>query len=153
MNSTEAPSNCTPVHGTDRYVLTESGFVYNLHTGRRLKRHWSPKGHFSMIPLGNGRVYRLLHKNPRIKLPEQYNVPPDLRMIPEYPNYGITPYGAVWRIQGKRNVTPHMVREEQRGSVSFVQLLHTSGKRHNKSVPQLLQQIWKTTTADDDDDY
>jgi hypothetical protein len=73
-------------------------------------------------------------------------------MIPEYPNYGITPYGAVWRIQGKRKVTPHMVREEARGNLAFVQLVHTSGKRHNKCVVKLLKQIWDDHSQDEDDD-
>jgi hypothetical protein len=144
-------ASCTQIDGLPNYVLTESGFIYNWKTGRRLKRHWSSKGFFSLIPIGHGRLFRLFHKNPKFKLPEDNSMPLDLRMIPEYPNYGITPYGAVWRIQGKRSVTPHMVREESRGNLSFVQLVHTSGKRHNKGVTKLLKQLWGELAEDDDD--
>jgi hypothetical protein len=145
-------TTCTTIDGLPNYVLTESGFIYNWKTGRRLKRHWSSKGFFSLLPIGQGRLFRLFHKNPKFRLPEDNSVPPDLRMIPEYPNYGITPYGAVWRIQGKRKVTPHMVREEARGNLAFVQLVHTSGKRHNKCVVKLLKQIWDDHSQDEDDD-
>jgi hypothetical protein len=147
----EPPFKYTPIAGAEKYVLTDSGFVCNLSTGKRLKRYWSSKGHYTLIPLGQGRLYRLFHKTPKIKRPEDHKAPPDLRLIPEYPNYGITPYGAVWRIQGKRNVTPHMVREEIRGDASYVQLLHISGKRHNRSVSKLVQQIWSIEQDDDED--
>lgn len=150
--NTNIPARCTPIDGLPNYVLTESGFIYNMKSGRRLKRHWSSKGFFSLIPIGAGRLFRLFHKHPTFKLPEDNSIPPDLRMIPEYPNYGVTPYGAVWRIQGKRNVTPHMVREETRGNHGYVQLLHTSGKRHNKCVAKLLAQIWGEQSEEDDDD-
>lgn len=150
--TTTLPTTCVPIEGTDHYVLTESGFVYNLSTGKRLKRHWSSKGHYSIIPLGNGRNYRLLHSRPVIKRPEDHRIPTELRLIPEYPNYGITPYGAVWRIQGKRHVTPHMVREEMRGNLPYVQLIHTTGKRHNKCVDRLIDQIWGKVSPEDDED-
>lgn len=130
------------IEGARDYSLTDTNHVYNNQTNKRLTRYWSSRGYYTTIRSDGGRPCRFYHQERQLKLPETTSLPKNIRTIPDYPNYGVTPYGAVWRISGTRNIRPHIVTEQDRGVTPYVQIRNKYGKRHNKKVSGLVEQVW-----------
>lgn len=131
-----------PIAGTEHYGLSPSGHVYNTKTGRRLKRRWTGTRFATTILLPNGEPRILYHDTVTLSGNHACRLPEDLRPIPDYPNYAVSPYGAIWRIAGEREFKPHIVAEYDRNGVSYVQLRNKFGKRHNKRVKLLVNLVW-----------
>lgn len=71
--------------------------------------------------------------------------PPDeIRVIPDFINYGITHYGAVWRLTSPldRMVRPKILDDHVRRRRRYVVLRDKFGKKHPKRVDKLLEQVW-----------
>lgn len=130
------------IRGARDYSLTNTNYVYNNQTNKRLTRYWSPRGYYTTIRSDGGRPCRFYHDDKHLRLPEETPIPKNIRSIPDYPNYGVTSYGAVWRISGARNTRPHIVTEQDRNNTPYVQIRNKYGKRHNKKVSQLVGQVW-----------
>jgi len=137
-------SHFKPISGTYRYVISEDSYVYNVDTGRRLQRRWAgtERGWYTTLFHESGITVRYYHNDGVLHLPHKMEPPDDVSPIPNYPNYGVTRYGAVWRIGGSRNVRPHIVTEHERGQHAYVQIRNKYGKRHNKRVDHLVEAVW-----------
>lgn len=132
------------IKGASKYGVSSSGYVYHLRKGKQLTRFWSPaRGNYSIVQADDGRRCRAYISDSGAEIAsDSTQTPDDLKMIPNYPNYAITPYGAVWRVSGIRNPKPHIVTEHIRGESSYVQLRNKFGKRHNRKVSDLLKLTW-----------
>ena len=130
--------------GASKYGLSSSGYIYHLRKGKQLARFWSPsRGNYSVVQSDDGRRCRAYISDSGVEIvSDSTQTPDDLKTIPNYPNYAITPYGAVWRVSGIRNPRPHIVTEHLRGKSSYVQLRNKFGKRHNLKVDHLIDLVW-----------
>lgn len=120
-----------PIAGASEYGITADGWVYNTRTGRRLTRKWYGNRWHTTIRDDGGRACVLDHAR-RSVLPSSVD---DVRPIPDYPKYSITPYGAVYR-DGR------LLADHERHGRRYVRLMNKFGRRHNKRVDTLVAAVW-----------
>lgn len=128
-----------PIAGASDYALSSNGFVYNTKTNRRLSRSWSGAGWRTQIKTDDGTNVHLDHADPDSctrTLPRDSYTP-----IPDYPDYAVTPYGAVWKVKnlrGARGRHPFIVQVSYRGNQPYVRLKNTEGRKHNIPMSRIM---------------
>jgi hypothetical protein len=142
----QLPDMFTNIPSAPNYAMSEDGHVYNLKTNRRLKRQWCGGRWRTRIlhPESGKPIYirhdRFLHESPTAQRDalarESY------RLIPDFPNYGVTPYGAIWCVNPIRSA-PYIVAEQLRGTRRYVKLTNKHGKRCNIPVAGIMAKVWK----------
>ena len=137
------PENWIPIEGASHYALTDDDYVYNLKTDKKLKRYWSNLKHHSYVTDDEG-VYRLVnHGNPSVArhgLPDEEFV-----VVSDYPDYKVTPYGAVWKIQktGNRHRGNHfLVHTKDFGKKEYVRLKTEDGRAHWVRMEKIMEEAY-----------
>jgi|7_EtaG_2_1085326.scaffolds.fasta_scaffold29803_1 hypothetical protein len=134
----------TPIKGAANYALGASGYVYNVKTKHRLKRHWIANRWHTTLRTDDGRCIRLPHDNPdarTLSLPSDTYVP-----VPDFPDYVVTPYGAVWKVnnlRGPRSRHPFMVTEYfHRKNRPYVRLRDKRGRQCHVPVSRIMDRCF-----------
>jgi hypothetical protein len=135
-----------------QYVLSPKGFVFNLKTGRMLKQQWDGYNTYTIIRNKEGKQYRFNHS--KIDDPDYKPLTKDwvlnedgAKVVPEYPDYAVSHYGAVYRINpkktGPRAGEVFMLSEFTKQGHSYVKLssIYTKTPRDVR-VDKLVRQLW-----------
>ena len=127
------------IEGASDYALAPSGHIYNVNTKRRLKREWIDGRWQTKVKTDDGRSCRVQHDT--LHVPSQTLPTDSYTPIPDYPDYAVTPYGAVWKVRnlrGRRGRHPFIVTEYYRGTKPYVRLRNKYGKQHNVPVARIM---------------
>ena len=125
------PENWKPITGASQFAMTPENYVYNLKTGKTLKRYWHNLFYHSYITDDEGDCRRVNHKTltvARHELPDE-----EMAVLWDYPDYKVTPYGAVWKYRntGKRHrKNPFLVGTKDIGKKEYVRLRTEDGRHH-----------------------
>lgn len=128
-----------PIEGASDYALSDNGYVYNTKTQRRMARAWIDMGWQTQVKADDGATRRIRHTDPEActrTLPTDSYTP-----IPDYPDYVVTPYGAVWKIAnliGRGGRHPFIVREFFFYKKPYVALRNAEGKKHNVPMSRIM---------------
>ena len=127
-----------------KYALTPNGSIVNL-TRRDsvLKKHWHPtKGEFSILQVG-GKSVRYFYDVGRLDVPaHRVQIPDEAEPISGFPDYYVTPYGAVWRMPHNRVERPRLLSETIRYKTPYVQVRNKFGKRTWISVRKAVRDVF-----------
>ena len=127
------------IDGASSYALAPSGYIYNVNTKRRLKREWIDGRWQTKVKTDDGRSCRVPHDT--LHVPSQTLPTAKYTPLPDYPDYAVTPYGAVWKVRnlrGRRGRHPFIVTEYYRGTKPYVRLRNKYGKQHNVPVSRIM---------------
>jgi hypothetical protein len=128
------------------FAMSEDGHVYNLKTKKRLKRQWvGGRWRTRILNPDSGKPIYLrhdqyLHQQPSAAASTLARE--TTRPVPDFPNYAVTPYGAVWCVNPARG-NPYIVSEALRGTTRYVKLTNKYGKRRNVRVAGIMANVWK----------
>tara|TARA_R110000751_G_scaffold278178_2_gene379908 strand:- start:60 stop:482 length:423 start_codon:yes stop_codon:yes gene_type:complete len=128
------------IEGASNYVLTPSGYIYNVNTKRRLKREWIDGRWQTKLKTNDGHSCRVQHDT--LHVPSRTPPHDSYTPIPDYQDYAVTPYGAVWKIKnlrGRRGRHPFIVTEYYRGTKPYVRLRNKYGKQHNVPLSRIME--------------
>jgi len=127
-----------------KYALTPNNRIVNL-TRRDsvLKKYWHPtKGDYSILQVG-GKSVRYFYDQKRLDVPaHEADIPTEAKPIDGFPDYYVTPYGAVWRMPHSRVERPRIIREVVRYKTPYVQLRNKFGRRTWLSVRKAVRDIF-----------
>tara|TARA_B100000212_G_scaffold289530_1_gene230845 strand:- start:49 stop:555 length:507 start_codon:yes stop_codon:yes gene_type:complete len=151
------------LYGASAYAVDEEGNVYRkTHRGvlRKLKTREVCSKTYVTIRNDHGRswsfdtkrIAQALFKQPIQKYTKQDILELfDVKMIPDWARYVITPYGAVYCIdppkRGRNAGGAYMLREFLMGGHPYVTLYHSDGTRRNKRVRTLVEETWGEDSA------
>ena len=135
-----------------RYVAGPSGLVFNMKTGKILKKHWNGYSTYTIIKDRYGRQIRFNHRkldDPNyIPLTREWVLEKDgAKVIPEYPDYAVSHYGAVYRIvprrTGPRAGEVFMLCEHTKNGFPYVSI-RVEGKKKPREVrvDKLTKLLW-----------
>lgn len=139
-------------HAADEYLLSPNGVVYNQKTGKFLRREqWRGYGFYTIIKKPDGTQYRFKHDN--IDAPEtrpltrEWVLEKDgAKIIPEFPDYAVSHYGAVYNInpstRGPKGGKVFMLQEFGHQGHGCVNLLTESRKYKIVRVSEITEQLW-----------
>lgn len=132
------------------YRLGPNGRVYNFGVGgqrKALRRFWRAGVWQTSVKADDGRYRWYRHDRNGVALP---HMPKDeYRPLDGFPDYSITPYGAVWKtssLHGRYGDKPFNVRPQLRGEREYVRLRASDGRVCNRSVDVLLRQTYPNAT-------
>jgi hypothetical protein len=136
----------------NRYAVSDSGVVFNLATGRMLKQHWDGYSTYTIIKNKEGIQYRFNHATmdepEYTPLLKEWVLEEDgAKVIPDYPDYAVSHYGAVYRITprktGPRAGEVFMVSEYGKQGYAYVKLRSPHAKKPREvRVDKLTKQLW-----------
>lgn len=136
----------------DNYVVSDSGFVFNLNTGRLLKQHWNGYNTYTVIRDKQGRQFRFcfekMHLQNYTPLTKEWVLEEDgAKIIPEYPDYAVSSYGAVYiinpRKKGPRAGEVHMICDIYKQDHYYVRLIDPETKKPREvRLDKLTEQLW-----------
>jgi hypothetical protein len=134
----------TPIPNAPDYAIAESGYVYNVKTKRRLKRQWISGVWRTHVRDAKGKPFYLNHGR---ALPSgDVLANEQLRPIPDFQRYAVTPYGAVWcvtpSIYGPNAGRPYIVSEHTRSKRRYVKMTDKFGKQRNVPVSRIMEQVY-----------
>jgi hypothetical protein len=143
MTEHKIPEDWKPVAGASHYALTDDGYIYNLKTDKKLKRYWRDLRYHSFVTDDEG-VYRKVNHNKLsvvcYDLPEEEFV-----VISDYPDYKVTPYGAVWKYRntGKRyRGNPFLVHTKDFGEKEYARLRTEDGRAHWVRMEKIMKDAY-----------
>jgi len=133
----------TAIEHASNFALACNGFVYNLKTKKRLKRNWSKMVWNTRVVNDDGDYVRVSHS--RLDARTGYLPPDTYRPVSHYPDYDVTPYGAIWRVRnlnGPKGKNPYMVYEELRYDKRYAKLRSKFGKWHKVRVELVVERAY-----------
>ena len=147
------PKGFRPIpKAADHFVVSENGFVFNLKTGRLLKQHWNGYNTYSVIRDKEDRQFRFCYEkmidhayNP---LTKDWVLNEDgAKIIPEYPDYAVSNYGAVYIINpkktGPRAKEVRMISEYSKSDGPYVRLTDPKTKKPREvRLDKLTKRLW-----------
>ena len=147
------PKGFRPIpRAADHYDMSKHGFVFNLKTGRLLKQQWNGYSTYTIIYDQDGNQFRFCHahmdKHLYKPLTKKWVMEQDgARVCPEYPDYAVSHYGAVYRIvprkTGPRAGEVFMLSEYGKQGRTYVKLNSPKGgKPREVRVDKLTEQLW-----------
>lgn len=143
MTEYHIPKNWTPVAGASRYALTDDDYIYNLKTDKKLKRYWQDLKHHSFVTDDEGVYRKVNHNNPSVVC---YGLPDgEFVVVADYPDYKVTPYGAVWKYQntGKRHRgNPFLVNTKDIGKKEYARLKTRDGRAHWVRMEKIMEEAY-----------
>ena len=136
----------------DHYVVSGAGFVFNLKTGRLLKQHWNGYNTYTVIRDKEGRQFRFcfekMHLQNYIPLTKEWVLEQDkAKVIPEYPDYAVSSYGAVYLINPRKKGPSagevHMISDIYKQGHYYVKLVDSETKKPREvRLDKLTEQLW-----------
>lgn len=136
----------TPIPNAPDYALSDSGYVYNVKTKRRMKRQWISGVWRSHVRRADGTPFYVRHD--RILNPDSGDMLDRevLKPIPDFQRYAVTPYGAVWCVRpavyGPKAGRPYIVNEHLRSKRRYVKLSDKFGKQKNVPVARIMELVY-----------
>ena len=135
----------------DKYVLSGNGTVWNLKTKKPLKQHWNGHRSYTTIKDPEGRQFRF--DSSTIDDPQYTPFTRDwvlnvdkAKIIPEYPDYAVSHYGAIYRITpkatGPRAGEVYMLKEHTKNGFPYAMLRSENNKRKFVRSDLLTERIW-----------
>jgi hypothetical protein len=137
------PKNWKPVEGASHYALTDDNYVFNLKTDKKIKRYWQSLKYHSFVTDDEGVYRKVNHNNPSVVkyiLPDEEFV-----VVAGYPDYKVTPYGAVWKYQntGKRyRGNPFLVNTKDFGEKEYARLRTQDGRAHWVRMEKIMKEAY-----------
>ena len=151
MDLFDIPSGFRVIPRADsRYVVSDNGHVFNMKTGRMLKQHWNGYSTYTIIKDPVGKQFRFNHLKmllkPYVELTKEWVMNKDgAKIIPNFPDYAISHYGAVYRInppkRGPQAGKVFMVSELTKKGFPYVRLQGTKNPRQVR-LDKLVEQVW-----------
>jgi len=149
----EIPKGFKPIpRAADNYAVSSRGVVFNLKTGRALKQSWDGYNHYTIIKDKEGKqfgfCYDKMHRQNYTPLTKEWVLEQDgAKIIPDYPDYAISSYGAVYiinpRKKGPRAGEVHMISEIYQHGSYYVKLIDPYTKKPRVvGINKLLSQLW-----------
>ena len=149
----EIPEGFKPIpRAADNYAVSSRGVVFNLKTGRALKQQWNGYNHYTTIKNKEGKrfnfCYEKRHRQNYTPLTKEWVLEQDeAKIIPDYPDYAISSYGAVYiinpRKKGPRAGEVHMISEIYQHGSYYVKLIDPYTKKPRVvGINKLLSQLW-----------
>ena len=138
-------------YAAENFLLSPNGMVYNRKTGKFLKRNWRGFGTYTNIKKPDGRQYQFKHEN--IDIPEHRPLTREwvleedgAKIIPEFPNYAVSHYGAVYNInpsaKGPKGGKVFMLQEFSHHGHRCVYLMTEPRKYKIVRVSKITEQLW-----------
>tara|TARA_A100001388_G_scaffold269707_1_gene246389 strand:+ start:3069 stop:3542 length:474 start_codon:yes stop_codon:yes gene_type:complete len=147
----QIPDGFKPVPNTDCYALSPEGHVYNVKTRKRLKRFFDGYKIRTAVYDANGNQFLFAHcdidKEPPPEVTLEY-VLKDARIISDYPDYAVTYWGLVWRInprkKGPNAGRIHVLEEHEHQGKRHVWLVHPDNSLLRKRFQTYLltKEVW-----------
>ena len=141
------------IESASRYEIDEHGFVYHGETRLRLQNRsgrW-----FAQVYRDDGtrwsfdseRMASEMFKGPEAQLTREDILDTiGARIIPQFPRYAITPYGAIYCIEppkrGPNAGKYYLLQESLRRDNSYVTVTRKDGVRQPMKVTDLIQAVW-----------
>tara|TARA_R110000851_G_scaffold78410_3_gene173006 strand:- start:503 stop:958 length:456 start_codon:yes stop_codon:yes gene_type:complete len=125
------PRGWKRVRGASNYALSKEGHIHNLKTGKPVSRRWRGLRYWSSVTCDDG--YRRQIAHDALKVPPQGLPDEEMELVEGYPDYKVTPYGAVWKHQNtprKFYNRPFLVSTKDIGEKEYVRLSTEDGRRH-----------------------
>lgn len=136
----------------NNYVVSGAGFVFNLKTGNLLKQHWNGFSTYTVIRDKEGRQFRFcfekMHRQNYTPLTKEWVLEDDgAKIIPDYPDYAVSSYGAVYIINprrtGPRAGEVHMISEHYKQGHTYVKLVDPETKKPRQvRLAKIVEQVW-----------
>jgi len=134
-----------------RYVVAGNGKVFNLKTGKLLKQQWNGHKLYTVIKDPKGRQF--MFDESKLDDPQYTPLTKDwvlkkerAKVIPKYPDYAVSHYGAVYRITpkstGPRAGEVFMIKEYTIKGFPYVSLRLENGKRKLVRLDLLTERVW-----------
>lgn len=143
MYKYQTPKDWKPIAGASRYAVNLENFVVNLKTCKRVKRFWRNLQYHSYVYDDNGNYKMVNHATLTV---ESYDLPDEeMRVIEDYPDYKVTPYGAVWKYRktGRRyRNNPFLVGTKNIGDKEYIRLATEDGRRHWVRMEQIMEDTY-----------
>lgn len=139
----QTPKNWKPIIGASQYAVNPENFVVNLKTCKKVKRYWYNLKHHSFVYDDDGNYRRVNHDTLTV---ESYRLPEEeMRDIEDYPDYKVTPYGAVWKYRntGKRyRNNPFLVGTTDIGDKEYIRLKTEDGRAHWVRMEKIMEDTY-----------
>ena len=132
--------NWKKVGGASNYALSTDGYIYNLQTEKQLSRRWRGLRYWSSVTCDDG--YRRQIAHDALKVPPQGLPDEEMELVEGYPDYKVTPYGAVWKHQNTPRTfynRPFLVSTKAIGEKEYIRLSTTDWRRHLGTVEKTTQ--------------
>lgn len=143
MTKHHIPEDWTPVEGASHYALTDDDYIYNLKTDKKIKRYWKSLGHHSFVTDDDGVYRKVNHDNPTVV---RYGLPDEeFVVVADYPDYKVTPYGAVWKYQNtgkKYRGVPFLVSTRDIGEKEYIRLKTRDGRSHWVRMEKIMEEAY-----------
>lgn len=137
------PKDWKPIAGASQYAVNLENFVVNLRTCKRVKRYWRNLEYHSYVYDDAGNVKMVNHSTLTV---ESYGLPDEeMRVIEDYPDYKVTPYGAVWKYRktGRRyRNNPFLVGTEQKYDKEYIRLKTEDGRAHWVRMEKIMEDTY-----------
>lgn len=137
------PENWIPIAGASNYALSPDDYVYNVKTFKKVKRYWENLKNYSFVYDDNGDYRKVCHSNPTT---ERYGLPDDdMKVIPDYPDYKVTYYGAIWKYRktgSRHRGNPFIVSSKYIGDTEYARLKTEDGRAHWVRVDKVMEELY-----------
>jgi len=135
--------NWKKVGGASNYALSTDGYIYNLQTEKQLSRRWRGLRYWSSVTCDDGYRRQIAHDT--LKVPPQGLPEEEMRIIEGYPDYKVTPYGAVWKYRKtpkKFNCAPFLVETKDIGEKEYARISTEDGRRHWVRMEKIMEEAY-----------
>lgn len=140
------PTGFSEIVGASDYGLSSDNYVYNLKTGRKLKRYWVNVKYVSTVVDDKGAKRKYSHNTSYVSRPTLSKEDLDMmRTIVDYPDYKVTDFGAVWKFRktGKRhNNKPFLVGTKQMHDKEYIRLKTEDGRAHWVRMEKIMEEAY-----------
>lgn len=125
--------------------MAPNGFVYNLGRGqhRAMKRQWRGNQWQTPVKADDGHIRWCKHALCSVILPHLPDE--EMRTIPSFPDYSVTPYKAVWKtsnLSGRHGDRPFLVATQEVNGRDYVRLRDNKGRICNRAVHKLFAEAY-----------
>jgi hypothetical protein len=135
----------------ENYAVSPDGAVFNMKTKKLLKPQWAGDKEFVTVKDEHGKQFRFCFEDldrmdyePLTK--EWVFHVEQAREIPDYPDYAISHYGAVYRVatrrSGRRAKEVHMIKSHLHQGRETVYLRNKNKPHKRFRVDKLVEQLW-----------
>lgn len=131
------------IEGASNFALATDGHIHNLKTGKPLSRRWRGLRYWSSVTCNDGKYRQIAHDD--LKIPPQGLPDGEMRIVEGYPDYKVTPYGAVWKFQKLarrfRN-SPFLVLTKDIGDKEYARLKTEDGRDHWVRMEKIMAEAY-----------
>jgi len=130
------------VAGATNYALSTDGYIYSLKSGKQISRRWRGLRYWSSVTCDDGKYRQIPHDT--LKVPPQGLPDEEMRVIEDYPDYKVTPYGAVWKYRKtprRYHSIPFLVSTKDIGEKEYIRL-STEGRRHWVRMEKIMAEAY-----------